>query len=52
MITTQMTDLLLKTGFDSGWVLSDEVLVLWEHEEEPPTPLTRPVAEKPAKTAK
>ena len=44
--------LLTNKGFDSGWVLSDGVLILWEHETEPPAPLTRPVAEKPAKTAK
>ena len=42
MITTPMVQLLLDKGFDSGWVLSDEKLILWEHKENPPAPLTRP----------
>lgn len=29
-------------GFDTGWALADGVLVLWEHNEDPPKPLTRP----------
>ena len=33
---------LLDNGFESGWVLSGETLILWEHEEEPPAPLVRP----------
>lgn len=43
---------LLDAGFDTGWAIRDGELVLWEHDEDPPAPLTRPVAEKPAKTAK
>lgn len=39
---TPMIKLLLESGFDSGWVVSDEVLVIWEHDEEPPSPLVRP----------
>jgi hypothetical protein len=42
MITTPMMQLLLNAGFNSGWVLSDEKLILWEHDTEPPAPLTRP----------
>lgn len=37
-----LIQLLLDAGFDSGWALSGETLVLWEHEEEPPAPLIRP----------
>lgn len=39
---TPMVKLLLEAGFDSGWVVSGEVLVIWEHDEEPPSPLVRP----------
>ena len=48
----ELVNLLLNAGFDSGWVLSGDTLTVWEHDAEPPAPLTRPVAEKPAKTAK
>jgi hypothetical protein len=33
---------LIDAGFDTGWALSGTELVLWEHEAEPPKPLTRP----------
>jgi hypothetical protein len=33
---------LLDAGFDTGWALNGTDLVLWEHEENPPKPLTRP----------
>jgi hypothetical protein len=33
---------LYDAGFDSGWAVRDGVLVLWEHEENPPKPFTRP----------
>ena len=39
---TPLINLLLEAGLDSGWVGSDEVLVLWEHDQEPPSPLVRP----------
>jgi hypothetical protein len=52
MTHKELTELLLDSGFDSGWAIAGEQLVIWEHDEEPPAPLTRPVAEKPAKTAK
>lgn len=45
-------DALLAAGFESGWALTEGVLVLWEHDDEPPAPLTRPVAQQPAKTTK
>ena len=37
-----MHQLLLSNGFESGWAISGETLLVWEHEEEPPAPLTRP----------
>ena len=42
MITDPMTELLRKAGFTEGWALSDGVLILWEHDTDPPAPLTRP----------
>jgi hypothetical protein len=41
---TPMHQLLLDNGFDWGWALSKEVLLVWEHDEDPPAPLTRPKA--------
>ena len=37
--------LLADANFSTGWVLSDGVLILWEHEEDPPAPLQRPIEE-------
>ena len=42
MTIDPMVDLLVANGFDTGWVLSGGELVLWEHDENPPAPLTRP----------
>jgi hypothetical protein len=42
MITPPLVQLLIDAGFTDGWAISDGVLVLWEHEEEPPAPLVRP----------
>jgi hypothetical protein len=39
-----MAQLLIDAGFDTGWALVDGVLILWEHDEDPPAPLTRPKA--------
>ena len=38
----ELCDILIAAGFDGGWVLQGETLVFWEHEENPPKPLTRP----------
>jgi hypothetical protein len=38
----KLTDLLIGAGFDGGWVLQGDTLILWEHEADPPKPLTRP----------
>lgn len=33
---------LYDAGFNTGWAIRDGELVLWEHEENPPAPFTRP----------
>jgi len=48
----ELVEKLLEAGFTTGWALNGAELVLWEHEQDPPAPLTRPVAEKTTKTAK
>jgi hypothetical protein len=41
-MTDPIADLLVEAGFTEGWALSDGVLILWEHDTDPPAPLTRP----------
>lgn len=43
MITPPMVQLLLDAGFTDGWAVAGDELILWEHDVEPPAPLTRPV---------
>jgi hypothetical protein len=38
----EIVSLLEDAGFSTGWALADEILILWEHDEDPPKPLTRP----------
>jgi hypothetical protein len=38
----ELVSKLLDKGFADGWVLSGETLILWEHDADPPEPLTRP----------
>lgn len=42
MITPPMVELLITAGFTDGWALREDELILWEHDEDPPKPLTRP----------
>ena len=42
MITPPLVQTLLDAGYTEGWALSGDVLVLWEHDTDPPAPLTRP----------
>ena len=48
-----MHQLLIDNGYTDGWAMSEEKLLLWEHDEDPPAPLVRPqtvetpVAEEP-----
>ena len=46
---TKLVQKLIDEGFTTGWALNGTNLVLWEHEEDPPAPLTRPVAPKTTK---
>ena len=43
MTHNELLQLLADKGFNTGWVLTGEELTLWEHNENPPAPLTRPV---------
>ena len=47
MTHQELLQLLADSGFDTGWVLNDKQLVLWEHDAEPPAPLTRPEPTEP-----
>jgi hypothetical protein len=38
----ELAEMLVAAGFDGGWVLVGETLTVWEHDENPPAPLTRP----------
>jgi len=38
----ELVQLLTDAGFENGWALNDTELVIWEHDENPPAPLTRP----------
>jgi hypothetical protein len=42
MTHEELTQLLLDSGFDCGWALSGNTLILWEHDTDPPAPLVRP----------
>ena len=42
MTEKELCDLLIESGFDYGWAMTQGKLILWEHEQEPPAPLTRP----------
>ena len=44
MITPPLVQLLIDAGFTDGWAMAEDVLVLWEHDQDPPAPLTRPEA--------
>ena len=37
MLTKQITNGLLQLGFNSGWVVNEEEIVLWENPEPQPT---------------
>jgi len=42
MTHKELAEMLVEKGFATGWILSGDELILWEHEENPPKPLTRP----------
>ena len=45
MTMDELIELLLSNGFTENWTLSDGVLTQWEHDSDPPAPLTRPKAQ-------
>jgi hypothetical protein len=51
MKTSPMEQVLFDAGFTNGWVLADDQLVVWEHDADPPAPLTRPEATDETPTA-
>ena len=46
MTQEEIIELLTAAGYNSGFALNGEALVLWEHKEEPPKPLKRPKADE------
>jgi hypothetical protein len=44
MTHEELCQKLYDAGFESGWALLGETLTVWEHDEDPPAPLTRPEA--------
>ncbi len=40
----ELCEMLAEKGFNTGWALLGETLTIWEHDEDPPKPLTRPKA--------
>ena len=46
MTHIELMQLLIDAGYQTGWVLTGDILTLWEHDENPPAPLERPKNEK------
>ena len=44
MTHKELCEMLIAAGYENGWAIAGETLVLWQHDEEPPAPLTRPEA--------
>jgi hypothetical protein len=38
----EIVKLLNDAGFETGWALLGDTLTIWEHDADPPAPLTRP----------
>jgi len=51
MNVSSIAQSLIDAGFTDGWALADDELVIWEHDIEPPAPLTRPKATDETLTA-
>ena len=37
--------ILLDAGFEAGWAMAGDTLILWHHDQDPPAPFTRPEAQ-------
>ena len=33
---------LVDAGFEAGWAMAGDILILWQHDADPPAPFTRP----------
>jgi len=42
MTHKEATQVLIDAGFQSGWALTGDTLIFWEHDEDPPAPFVRP----------
>jgi len=42
MTLDELVELLVSKGFTENWTLSNGELTQWEHDADPPAPLTRP----------
>ena len=42
MTVDELIQLLLDNGYTTGWALHGDQLTLWEHDDDPPAPLTKP----------
>ena len=42
MTNDEAIQLVIDKGFQDGWAISNGILILWEHDEDPPPPLVRP----------
>ena len=51
MTIEETMKLLTDAGFTSGWSLLGTKLIFWEHDQDPPAPLTRPEAADETPTA-
>jgi hypothetical protein len=51
MTNQEATELIKNAGFEGGWTLIEDVLIQWEHNQDPPAPLTRPKATDETPTA-
>ena len=51
MTHNELCQIVIDAGFNFGWAISGETLTLWEHDTDPPAPLTRPEATDETPTA-
>ena len=42
MTNNEAIELLVAAGFKDGWAVSNGLLILWEHDKNPPAPFVRP----------
>jgi hypothetical protein len=45
MTHQELCQMLNEAGYEAGWALLGDTLTVWEHDEEPPAPLIRPIIE-------